>query len=442
MTYGVTPQGFNGKPLSACLAELEADLRDAFGAGINLAPQSPFAKIAGIVADREASLWELAEAVSSAFTTDGAAGVSLDLLMALTGARRLRATRSVAIAIAAGDAATVLSVGRVVSVAGTGARFATLAEATLEAADAWAGSTEYAAGDVVTNDGNVYLCTVAGESASSGGPTGDGDAISDGTATWRFVGEGDGYAEVALAAEDTGPVAAPAHTLTTIETPVSGWSGVVNALDAELGRDEETDAEARLRREELLGVSGTSVVDAIAARVRAVADVEAVRVFENPGDTADGDGLPPHSVEALVLGGGSDAIAQAIWTTKPGGIKAHGSTSGTATDAEGRAHTVAFTRPVEIPVYVAVTLTKGADYPDDGDARVKAAIVAYGVARGIGADVVASQHLARVFSVPGVEDVTELFIGTSPAPDSSATIPVSDRQIAVFDTSRVTVSSS
>ncbi len=51
---------------------------------------------------------------------------------------------------------------------------------------AWQPSHAYNLNDVVTNGGNTYLCMGAGTSASSGGPTGSGSSISDGTATWAF----------------------------------------------------------------------------------------------------------------------------------------------------------------------------------------------------------------------------------------------------------------
>jgi len=52
---------------------------------------------------------------------------------------------------------------------------------------AWQASTAYAVGDSVTNDsGKVYVCDTAGTSAGSGGPTGTGANITDGTARWDF----------------------------------------------------------------------------------------------------------------------------------------------------------------------------------------------------------------------------------------------------------------
>jgi len=53
---------------------------------------------------------------------------------------------------------------------------------------AWAGSTAYTVGKARTNGGNIYVCTVAGTSAASGGPTGTGTSITDGSVTWKYHG--------------------------------------------------------------------------------------------------------------------------------------------------------------------------------------------------------------------------------------------------------------
>ncbi|WP_246794591.1 major capsid protein P2 [Burkholderia perseverans] len=52
---------------------------------------------------------------------------------------------------------------------------------------AWAASTAYALGALVSNGGNLYRVATAGTSASSGGPTGTGAAITDGSVTWAYV---------------------------------------------------------------------------------------------------------------------------------------------------------------------------------------------------------------------------------------------------------------
>jgi hypothetical protein len=50
----------------------------------------------------------------------------------------------------------------------------------------WAASSQYLVNDVVKNGLNVYVCTTGGISASSGGPTGTGTGIVDGTVVWRY----------------------------------------------------------------------------------------------------------------------------------------------------------------------------------------------------------------------------------------------------------------
>jgi hypothetical protein len=62
----------------------------------------------------------------------------------------------------------------------------------------WTALTTYAVGDRVLNDTGplTYTCITAGESAASGGPTGTGSDITDGTAHWKFIPAG---SEVAIA---------------------------------------------------------------------------------------------------------------------------------------------------------------------------------------------------------------------------------------------------
>jgi hypothetical protein len=55
---------------------------------------------------------------------------------------------------------------------------------------AWIASNVTAVGQYCTNGGNTYHCTAAGTTAASGGPTGTGGSITDGTVTWAYVGAG------------------------------------------------------------------------------------------------------------------------------------------------------------------------------------------------------------------------------------------------------------
>ena len=214
----------------------------------------------------------------------------------------------------------------------------------------------------------------------------------------------------------------------------------------------------RVTREAELSQAGVADPDAIRAALLQITGVTSATVFVNntdveTGTLAQNNVMPPHSVEALVLGGTDQLIFDVLFGSVAGGIAFVGSTVGTSTDSQGVAQPVKFSRPTAINIYVDITYVKDpATYPADGDAQVKAAISAYGQKQVTGKDAVASSVAASIFpvyvngikvaGVVGVLDVTQTFIGTAPAPASSVTINCSDRQLAVFDTSRVTVHTS
>jgi hypothetical protein len=58
----------------------------------------------------------------------------------------------------------------------------------MRAALVWLASTAFAVGDRVSNGANTYVATTAGTSAASGGPTGTGAGIADGSVVWAFEG--------------------------------------------------------------------------------------------------------------------------------------------------------------------------------------------------------------------------------------------------------------
>lgn len=442
MAFGITTTGFSAKSLQDIKAELEAAFQESFGASIDVSPQSNFGQIIGVMAERYADLWAQGQAIYSAATPDGAIGASLDNVAGITGTVREAASSSTVTLTATGTPATVLNTGRVVSVLTVGTRFVTTAPGTIAAVAAWAISTAYVVGDRRRNGGTqrVYECTTAGTSAGSGGPTTTASAITDGSVVWRYLGDGTGAIDIEAESEDTGPKVAVSGTLTVIETPVSGWSSVINTLDADLGADEETDAALRIRREQELRGNGRASVESIRSAVLGVEGVDAATVFENITDATDGDGLPPHSVEVLVQGGDDAALREALWENVAAGIATYGSTSGTHTDSQGIAHTVKFSRPSQINIWVIMNLTVDATlWPADGADQVKAAIVAYGDAQKAGKNAVSVALSAQAFALDiGVLDSTAL-IGLTNPPSLTTTIAIALREIAMYDTSRITV---
>jgi uncharacterized phage protein gp47/JayE len=449
MSFGLTEEGFNPKTLDDAKTGLEESFQSEFGTGVPLHPESRNGQTIGIMSERFAELWAALEDVYSSQDADQALDDALDRLCALTGTIRKDPTQSTVTGLLAGTTGTLVETGKVASVEGTGKRFGTLEDATLVEATAWLVATSYAAGDARKANGNVYLCTQTGVSAGAGaGPTGTGTAIVDGTCTWRFVGTGTGKAEVPMQSEEFGPIVANAYSLTSIETAVSGWTGIVNPLDADLGSNKESNPDLRLRRETELRRAGNAAINAIRADVLDVEDVDEVKVFENVTMTTDGDGLPPKSIEVVVLGGDDQDLRDAILGTKAGGIETHGSVTGTATDEEGISHTIKFSRPTEKPVYIDVdVVTDPEKFPSDGDEQIKQALINFSVGLleelgdgyQMGDDVITSQLYGPVFSISGVVDVTSIKISFAPGPSSSANLVIAAREIATLETVNIDV---
>ena len=438
-TYGLTAQGFVPKTLETLVNEVNADLRFYFGPSLNLT-SGVLARIVGIICERYAELWELGEAVNSAADPDKAASTALSAIGLITGAFRVEAIYSTVTLTLTGLNATVVPTGNRVTTSTASATFVTIAAGTLTTNLAWIASTVYALGARRTNATRIYQCILAGTSAASGGPTTAVTDITDGSAHWRYLGEGTASADVTAQATAKGVLIAVSGDLKTIVNPVGGWQSAINILDASVGFDDQSDESFRITREAELSQAGASTASAIRAAILQIAGVTSGTVFTNETDLTDVDGMPPHSVEALVRGGTNTDIGRVLLDNVAAGIQTRGSVAVSVLDTETVAHVMKFNRPAEQLVYVVLAITKDPTmYPPDGDDQVRAAIVAYGAAQVCGKNVVAARITAACFAVAGVLDVSVCNVGLAPAPGGNVTIAIALRQLAVYDTSRIAI---
>lgn len=385
MTYGLTSAGFTRKRQPVIEDEIKAAYEAAFSIpAAAMTGETVLGELAGIHAEREALIWELIEAVHHAQYPDTAEGTSLAYAAALTGHAPLPAQYSTVTVTCGTDGASpvTLLAGRQVKVLSTGATFETIEDAEIPASS-----------------------TV----------------------------------DVACRAVVTGPLEAPAGTLTTIVTPVSGWDTATNASDAVVGRDAEKDTEFRARRARELQIALGGPIAAMEARIPEMVDgVTFCAVAENRTDTTDGDGVPPHSIHVFVIGGVAADIAQAIWETKPGGANTYGGESAVIVDSLGNNQTIYWDEGSELRIYLVVNLTVTGDYPADGDDLVKAALSAHDDDMANGDDVINWQLVAALAGIPGITAVT-IYQGTSPAPVSSANTSVAANQKASIAEADITV---
>ncbi len=135
MAFGLTENGFVIKRQQDIITEIQASLQAAFGQAVNLLPESVFGQLVSIFSEREALIWELAEAVYDSQYPSGAEGPSVDNILALNNLRRLAAAASTSELTLRGTAGTFIPAGSLVSVLGTPtSQFATDEDATIAAA--------------------------------------------------------------------------------------------------------------------------------------------------------------------------------------------------------------------------------------------------------------------------------------------------------------------
>ena len=383
--FGVTPTGFSAKTLEEILDEMSTEARAEISSTLDTSASAPIGQLFGIVATKLRELWELGQADHDAFNPDNASDFSLTVLALITGTQRKGATKSTVLCDLGLDAGT------------------------------------FPAGTLIAHvDGDPDARFVnVNEIVSTGGPDDDKEFI----------------------AESTGPLVALATTLTVIAEPVVGWNTVNNPLDATEGEDIETDVALRPRRELELARVGSSTVDAIRADVAQVKDVKTVIVFENTKLTPDANGVPGKAFEVVIFDGpapvaDNDAIAQAIWDSKPAGIESFGALSGTAKDSEGADHTIFFSRAVVKDVHLEFTITS--IVPPFVPQDMRQAVADFGdTTYKIGDDVILSALCTPAFSVPGLIDILNTTAGFVTATDGDVNLPIGAREIADLDTSRI-----
>lgn len=473
MTFGVTSTGFNPKSLQDIQREIQDDMLSEIGEDLDFSPSGPIGQQNGIYADQLREAWEVLLAVYRSHYPDSAENEALEQVSSYTGVQRLEATPStVTLDQLYLDGGVTIPAGSIVSVGPTGARFVTLEDVTNSGTDAATVSVTAEAqetGPLFAGAGTIDTIQtgVSGWSAAAAITCANAEPYNlDGSTltvkvdrgaeqTVTFSG-GNPWSAASVTTEirdqttgiDRFLLANPVRIASTTEgkgssIQVTGGSANTvlgfdtaevkgfNSADAELGTNEETDPELRLRRVELLRGSGKATVEAIRAAVREVEDVAQVLVIENTT-------LCQYAV--TVQGGDDTAVANALWDSKPAGVPLIGTTSVTINDSEGQEQVIKFSRPVSKAIYISCNLTVDPDiYPADGDDQVKEALVTQGATIQIGEDVIALTYKCVPLQVPGVLDVPVFQIDLANPPTGTVNISIPDTHIATFDTSNISV---
>lgn len=240
----------------------------------------------------------------------------------------------------------------------------------------------------------------------------------------------DGTVVATATCASTGAVAALAGSITTINTPTRGWVSVTNPLAATVGVAAETDAQLRVRQSQSVALASLTPFDAVDGAIANIEGVTRHKLFENDTETTDANGLPAHSISAIVEGGDATEIANTIRSVKGQGVTTYGTTAVIVTDRYGNPYTIRFSRPVDVPIYVSITLKALTGYSSQIGDEIKAAVADYINSLAIGDSVL----LSRVYSPANLGvvsggnarfyDIMELLIGRSVAGATAANLVV------------------
>ncbi|EFB9808496.1 baseplate J/gp47 family protein [Escherichia coli] len=273
-----------------------------------------------------------------------------------------------------------------------------------------------------------------------------GTSITNGTVKdtnnviWRLptsvtIGVG-GTVTVTATCSNSGAVAALAGTITTINTPTRGWASVTNPAAATVGAPAETDAELRIRQGQSVALPSLTPFEGVDGAIANVAGVTRHKLYENDTGATDSNGLPPHSISAIVDGGDVTEIAQTIRGNKGQGTATYGTTSVTIPDTYGNPHVISFSRSTDVPIFGHITLKAFTGYTSQIGVQIQQAVADYINGLTIGDDVL----LSRIYSPANLGvvsggnaryyDIQELLIGKSAGSVAAANIIIAYNESA------------
>ncbi|MEH5098996.1 baseplate J/gp47 family protein [Atlantibacter hermannii] len=243
----------------------------------------------------------------------------------------------------------------------------------------------------------------------------------------------------------SGAVAALAGTINRIATPTRGWVSATNPAAATAGSPVETDAQLRTRQSQSVALPSVTPFEGVDGAIANVAGVTRHKLYENDTGVTDSNGLPPHSISAIVDGGDVTTIAQTIRGNKGQGVATYGDLAVTVSDLYGNPHTIKFSRSTDVPIFVVITLHVFTGYTSKIGEQIKQAVADYINSLKIGDSVL----LSRVYSPANLGvisggnaryyDIHELNIGKSAVSVLPANVNIAYNESASCKTENIAI---
>jgi uncharacterized phage protein gp47/JayE len=231
---------------------------------------------------------------------------------------------------------------------------------------------------IVPTDGATYGILISGTPGTviNNGQISDGNGNIWILPTPIIIGAG-GTIYVGATCSVLGSITALIGNITSITTPIAGWTSVNNTVAATPGIPAETGSQFRARQAISTELPSQTLLAGTIAAIAALSGVTRWNVQENDTAITNALGLTPHSIWVVVEGGINASIAQTIALNKAG-CGTNGTTMIPITDPISNiTEDIYFSRPAYINVFAVLNVHLLAGGTSATLAAIQAAIVTY-----------------------------------------------------------------
>lgn len=205
-------------------------------------------------------------------------------------------------------------------------------------------------------------------------------------------------------------------------TVILGLKEITANSDSHGGTDEESDADFVARFMKSHAINNHEDRSGIQAKLINLKGVEKCIVYENYTHETDSRGIPPHSMNAVILGGDHQEIIDTLTKSKIGGCGFYGQVEGETYYREAL-RTAKYDRPEKIEVNVSLTIARYKTFEDIDIDSIKDNLKALDFQ--IGENVYATRLISSI-------NLTDGFYITQLTVDGKAVAEVGDREYAAI----------
>ncbi|MDE9495704.1 baseplate J/gp47 family protein [Xenorhabdus bovienii] len=207
-----------------------------------------------------------------------------------------------------------------------------------------------------------------------------------------------GSAQVKLCSQELGSFTLQPNKELKMETVIVGVEKTITTKEAKAGGEEETDGNFLLRFMRSHSINNHDDRQGIEAALLNLPDAKQARVYENFTNQTDVRGIPPHSMNAVVIGGRDEDIALTILRKKVGGCGLMGNISHSC-EYSGAERIVRFDRAEMVSISVKIVIDRINGFQDIDTDGIKSALAATEFT--IGESVYAMRLTCRVNTISG-----------------------------------------